>query len=84
LLEYQNNNNPDLGAFCATFGYGSVRKSDGWEKLWMLRGFQTESADHAHVVRLSLSEGPAPDHVEIGDTQFLFSAHFKKPVPTSF
>jgi VCBS repeat-containing protein len=78
LLEYQNNNNPDLGAFCATFGYGSVRKSDGWEKLWMLRGFQTESADYAHVVRLSLSEGPAPDHVEIGDTQFLFSAHFKK------
>src|SRR5215471_3467948 len=44
----------------------------------MLRGFGTEPGDHAHVVRLSLSEGPAPDHVEIGDTRFLFSAHFKK------
>jgi hypothetical protein len=44
----------------------------------MLRGFHAENDDHAHVTRLSLSEGPAPDHVEIGDTQFLFSAHFKK------
>ena len=48
----------------------------------MLRGFQAESidheADHAHVVRLWLSDGPAPDHVEIGETKFLFSAHFKK------
>ena len=44
----------------------------------MLRDFQVEMNDHAHVVRLSLSAGPAPDHVEIGDTKFLFSAHFKK------
>jgi hypothetical protein len=44
----------------------------------MLRGFEAETDDHAHVVRLSLSDGPAPDRVEIGDTQFLFSAHFKK------
>ena len=44
----------------------------------MLRGSYVESADHGHVTRLSLSEGPAPDHVEIDDSQFLFSAHFKK------
>jgi len=44
----------------------------------MLRGSYVENADHAYVARLSLSEGPAPDHVEIDDSQFLFSAHFKK------
>ena len=44
----------------------------------MLRGFHAENDDHAHVTRLSLSDGPAPDHVEISDIQFLFSAHFKK------
>jgi VCBS repeat-containing protein len=48
----------------------------------MLRGFQAESADHsaghAPVERLSLSDGPPPDHVEIADSRFLFSAHFKK------
>jgi VCBS repeat-containing protein len=44
----------------------------------MLRGSYGENADHAHVARLSLSEGPAPDRVEIGDMQFLFTAHFKK------
>ena len=44
----------------------------------MLRGFNAENGEHAHVVRLFLSEGPAPDHVEIGETSFLFSAHFKK------
>ena len=43
----------------------------------MLRGFNAENGDHAYVTRLFLSEGPAPDHVEIGDTSFLFSAHFK-------
>src|SRR5215472_9501391 len=32
----------------------------------------------ARVVRIPLSNGSAPDHVEIGDTSFLFSAHFKK------
>jgi hypothetical protein len=44
----------------------------------MLRGSYVENGDHAYVARLSLSEGPAPDHVEIDDSQFLFSAHFKK------
>jgi hypothetical protein len=44
----------------------------------MLRGSYVENGDHAYVARLSLSEGPAPDHVEIADSQFLFSAHFKK------
>ena len=44
----------------------------------MLRGSYADNADHAHVARLSLSEGSAPDHVEIGDMQFLFTAHFKK------
>src|SRR4029077_17271300 len=44
----------------------------------MLRGSYIENADDAHVARLSLSEGPAPGHVEIGDMQFLFTAHFKK------
>ena len=32
----------------------------------MLRGFNAENGDHAYVTRLFLSEGPAPDHVEIG------------------
>jgi hypothetical protein len=31
----------------------------------MLRGFNAENGDHAYVTRLFLSEGPAPDHVEI-------------------
>jgi hypothetical protein len=44
----------------------------------MLRGSYVENGDHAYVARLSLSEWPAPDHVEIDDSQFLFSAHFKK------
>ena len=50
----------------------------------MLRDFHFEIDDHAHVVRLPLSAGPAPDHVEIGDTMFLFSAHFMKSGVTSF
>ena len=29
----------------------------------------------------SLSDGPTPDHVEIDDAQFLFTAHFKKSGP---
>ena len=34
----------------------------------MLRGSYVENGDHAYVARLSLSEGPAPDHVEIDDS----------------
>jgi hypothetical protein len=44
----------------------------------MLRDSYVENVDHARVVRLPLTEGPARDHVEIDDSQFLFSAHFKK------
>jgi FecR protein len=35
----------------------------------------------ARAQRIPLSDGSAPDHVEIGDTQFLFTAHFKKAGP---
>ena len=47
----------------------------------MLRGFQLENDNLAHVARLDLSHGPAPDHVEIGDTKFLFTAHFQRSGP---
>jgi hypothetical protein len=50
----------------------------------MLRDGYVENGDHAYVARLSLSEGPAPDHVEIDDSQFLFSSISRRPAPISF
>src|SRR5262245_25633999 len=47
----------------------------------MLRDAHFESDTHVRVVRMLLSDGPAPDHVEIDDIQFLFTAHFKKSGP---
>jgi hypothetical protein len=47
----------------------------------MQRDVHFESDAHARVARLPLSEGPAPDHVEIDDAHFLFTAHFKKSGP---
>src|SRR6516165_470959 len=44
----------------------------------MQRDVHFEIDGHARVVRLPLFDGPAPDRVEIDDTLFLFSAHFKK------
>src|SRR5262245_39353723 len=44
----------------------------------MQRDVHFESDAHARVARLPLSDGPAPDHVEIDDAHFLFTAHFKK------
>src|ERR1700704_2894184 len=44
----------------------------------MLRDAHFESDAHARVERLPLSDGPAPDHVEIHKAHFLFTAHFKK------
>ncbi len=47
----------------------------------MQRDTHFESDTHARVVRLPLSDGPPPEHVEIDDAQFLFTAHFKKSGP---
>jgi hypothetical protein len=45
----------------------------------MLRGFNAENGEHAHVVRLSpCLKARRQDRLETGDTSFLFSAHFKK------
>ena len=46
-----------------------------------MRGLYVENDDNARVVRMSLSDGPALERVEIGDTHFLFTAHFKKSGP---
>ena len=53
----------------------------------MLRGSYVENADHAYVARLSLSEGPAPDHVEIDNSRtcsFCSVRISRRPAPTSF
>jgi hypothetical protein len=47
----------------------------------MQRDGHFDSDTHAHVVRVAASSGPAPDHIEIDDARFLFSAHFKKSGP---
>jgi hypothetical protein len=44
----------------------------------MHRDVHFDSDSHAIVMRLPLSEGPAPDRVIVDDTHFLFTAHFKK------
>ena len=47
----------------------------------MHRDVRFDSDPHAVVIRLPLSEGPAPDRVLVDDTHFLFTAHFKKSGP---
>ena len=47
----------------------------------MHRDVHFDSDPHAIVIRLALSEGPAPDRVIVDDTHFLFTAHFKKSGP---
>jgi len=44
----------------------------------MHRDPRFEVDDLTRVVRLPLSEGPALDHIDIDDSTFLFSAHFKR------